>query len=251
VGLQYSINGSNIYYAGGGGGGGTSAGGVGGLGGGGHGGNRAGSETAGTNGLGGGGGSGAIGGSGVVVIRYENPVIEVVTTLNSPIDYYNSTLNTITFNCSAVTNSFSGGTIQNISLYGNWTGTYILNETLDFNGNTKETAIFTKNIPSGTYSWNCIGKDNTTSAWATANRTFNIPIFCTFQGYVKDRGGVGLDGANVLIINSNNLVQANTTTDSNGYWNYNILNGTGNYSVMSYYNNTISGYVKPYIQSLC
>lgn len=62
-GLQYSITGTNLYYAGGGAGGynGASTGGLGG------GGNKA---VKGTDGLGGGGGSGAAGGHGVVIISF-------------------------------------------------------------------------------------------------------------------------------------------------------------------------------------
>jgi hypothetical protein len=83
-GLQSSISGANLYYAGGGGGGSNTggSGGSGGSGGGGRGcsnGNGTG-MTAGTDGLGGGGGgcrditvnvSGARGGSGIVIIRYK------------------------------------------------------------------------------------------------------------------------------------------------------------------------------------
>lgn len=76
IGLNYSINGSNIYYGGGGGGGraSSSSGGTGGNGGGGAGG---GTPIEGTNGTGGGGGAksgadgnGANGGSGIVIIQY-------------------------------------------------------------------------------------------------------------------------------------------------------------------------------------
>jgi hypothetical protein len=83
VGLQNSITGSSVYYAGGGGGGGTSSGGSAGSGGSGGGGagNRLNNGSAGTANTGGGGGgagfdgtvrSGGSGGSGVVIIRF-NP----------------------------------------------------------------------------------------------------------------------------------------------------------------------------------
>lgn len=68
-GIQNSITGTAVFYAGGGGGAGTNAaGGLGGSGGGGAGGQNV-NGTAGTNGLGGGGGNGANGGSGVVIVR--------------------------------------------------------------------------------------------------------------------------------------------------------------------------------------
>jgi len=74
-GVECSISGTAVYYAGGGGGGVTIAGtiGAGGQGGGGHGGNNTNNETPGTphtGGGGGGGGHGLQGGSGIVIIRY-------------------------------------------------------------------------------------------------------------------------------------------------------------------------------------
>jgi len=91
-GTANNINGTSIYYAGGGGGGaGTWAGGIGGtggLGGGGKGGGNNGATTNGTNGLGGGGGGGTAGpagvggagGSGIVIIRYSVDSIAPNTT---------------------------------------------------------------------------------------------------------------------------------------------------------------------------
>ena len=86
VGLQYDITGTSVYYAGGGGGGAAQSsndGGDGGLGGGGTGGNSSVTPTAGQANTGGGGGggnndvSGADGGSGIVIVRYKAPVIEI------------------------------------------------------------------------------------------------------------------------------------------------------------------------------
>jgi hypothetical protein len=79
IGLQYSINGTATYYAGGGGGGGFSVTrGTGGLGGGGTGGLDVNSTNstpgaANTGGGGGGTGAGGLGGSGIVIIKYAAP----------------------------------------------------------------------------------------------------------------------------------------------------------------------------------
>lgn len=51
-------------------------------------------------------------------------------TLNSPADAYVSPTNDIDFNCSAQV--VGGATLTNISLWGNWTGVWILNETQEF-----------------------------------------------------------------------------------------------------------------------
>ena len=97
-GLNYSINGSNIYYAGGGGGGqyAGATGGAGGLGGGGHGGGSGDAGvTSGEPNTGGGGGGpggntvpGGNGGSGIVIVRYPlgggSVIIANQTTIFSP-----------------------------------------------------------------------------------------------------------------------------------------------------------------------
>ena len=97
IGTSFIISGTWTYYAGGGGGGSPS--GLGGLGGGGAGGTSSVSATAGTNGTGGGGGgagsttaSAAVGGSGILIIRY--------STVNATLAGSNIT---ITGNCSVAT----------------------------------------------------------------------------------------------------------------------------------------------------
>jgi len=113
------------------------------------------------------------------VYRYFNapdtaPASTVTTTLNEPVDYYNSTSNSITFNCSAETDGVGGSTLANITLWLNQTGTWILNETAVASGTTyfKE---FTKNIPDGlNHEWTCIAYDDDNQFdWAT-NRTFTV-----------------------------------------------------------------------------
>lgn len=97
----------------------------------------------------------------------------VTTTLNSPINYFNSTSNTITFNCSATTTSPNGEILTNISLWLNTTGTWILNETKDVSG-IYNNSIFNKNIPDGAWQWTCKAFDNSSQYGWGANRTFYI-----------------------------------------------------------------------------
>ena len=84
IGLQSAISGSNLYYAGGGGGGGNSTANdkPGGLGGGGAAGLAGTANTGGGGGgkaFSGGSGNGAAGGSGIVIIRYKAPTMEITT----------------------------------------------------------------------------------------------------------------------------------------------------------------------------
>lgn len=174
VGLAYTIlNGSSIYYAGGGGSvnwedSGTH--GTGGLGGGGDG-IFAGGED-GEDGLGGGGGgvaydgAGSDGGSGVVIIRYltADASISPTVTVNAPIDNLNSTTPLITFNVD-VTDSVG---VTNVSL--------IINDVITqtnssgFNG----TYIFTETLSDGTYDWNITAYNILDVSKTSDTRSLNI-----------------------------------------------------------------------------
>lgn len=99
AGTANSISGTSVTYAGGGGGGvyGAGTGGAGGVGGGGTGGTSAGNGTNGTANTGGGGGGtgnggglqGGDGGSGIVIIRYLNPLVSGRASMQSRANFLN------------------------------------------------------------------------------------------------------------------------------------------------------------------
>jgi hypothetical protein len=81
---------------------------------------------------------------------------------------------------------------------------------------------------------------------------------CNFTGYVKDAGGSAINAAKIVIINqTDNKAYYNTTSASNGLWYINVTNNnatipTNNlYNVVSYYNNSLVGIAKPFINSTC
>lgn len=94
-----------------------------------------------------------------------------VVTLNLPVDNYNSSSQDITFNGTVSDNV----DIANVSLYGNWTGIWLLNET-NSSGINNVDYIFTKTISSGLgYIWNYYACDSLNNCnFSAANRTFNI-----------------------------------------------------------------------------
>lgn len=81
----------------------------------------------------------------LIVSDIESPVV----SLNSPIPYYNSTSQNIVFNCSAIGNI----TLSNITLYGNWTGSWLANQSISSGLNT--TYTFNLTLNDGNYLWNC------------------------------------------------------------------------------------------------
>ena len=98
-----------------------------------------------------------------------NPGISI--TLNSPVEGYNSTVQTITFNCSY---SCTDSSIVNVSLWGNWSGWH-RNETNSTLTGSTGTVKFTKSLPNGEYKWNCYGCNNETNcSFAANNHTFSV-----------------------------------------------------------------------------
>lgn len=77
-----------------------------------------------------------------------------VVTLNRPAAQTNTSNTSITFNCS-VTDDLG---VLNLTLYGNWTGSWQANETASVNGTSNESA-FSKTLSDGVYAWNCLAYD--------------------------------------------------------------------------------------------
>ena len=78
------------------------------------------------------------------------------------------------------------------------------------------------------------------------------PIYCTFSGYVKDEDGAALVGANVTVWNQYDVSEHySNTTIAGGLWSLNITNSTNTYMIGGYYNNSLTGKLKPYISGTC
>ena len=96
--------------------------------------------------------------------------ISPTTTLNSPANGNSTTNQTVIFNCSATDNV----NLANITLYGNWSGGWHANESVNVFG-TSNSTTFTKTLPIGNYIWNCLAFDNeSNSGWGAINYTLSI-----------------------------------------------------------------------------
>ncbi len=92
------------------------------------------------------------------------------TTLGIPKNALHTRLTNIKFAC----NASDEMQLTNMSLYGNWSGGWHANETVNVSG-TSNSTIFTKVLPEGTYEWNCKSINNlSSSAFASSNRTLII-----------------------------------------------------------------------------
>ncbi|MFA5857102.1 MAG: hypothetical protein WC867_07095 [Candidatus Pacearchaeota archaeon] len=91
-------------------------------------------------------------------------------TLNFPLEQGNES-RTVRFNCSIFD---LDSNLHNVSLYGNWTGTWHLNETIETLGGATS-VLFEKNLSEGEYSWNCLSYDNLSiSGFNYKNNTFRV-----------------------------------------------------------------------------
>ncbi len=95
------------------------------------------------------------------------------TSLSYPVDYGNISEDTVDFNCSF---SDLDSNIQNVSLYGNWSGGWHLNETKDVSG-VSGSVVFSKSLENGVYKWGCFAQDNLSVGFYSENNfTLNVDL---------------------------------------------------------------------------
>jgi hypothetical protein len=140
-----------------------------------------------------------------------------IVNLIAPADNYNSTTNSITFNCSATDDN----QLVNITLYHNISGTWEKNSTVSISGTSNSTTFTLNNISNGHYKWNCLVYDNASqSDWGNSNWTINIIIINdTHKFYIKNIAGenvawLGSEGNIVLSGNCSNQTSCTPSSDS-------------------------------------
>jgi hypothetical protein len=255
------LGGNGLYvwglsYVGGGGGGGGATGATGGLGGGANGGSSGvtgDTASANTGGGGGGGGSsgglGGNGGSGLVVVRWTAGAVPTIN-LNNPINNQNFSASSIIFSVTPL--SLTKATGLNVSIYGNWSGSWAVNQTNSTAKNNTQTNFTVAGIPDGTWIWNALVNDGVNFNWSLANYTFTIdttPPVITLPVYVnatkyKNTQNITFNisaidaimGANYCSINVNG--NANQTLLVSNGW----CNGTYALTGLSDGNKTINAY---------
>ena len=122
-----------------------------------------------------------------ISIPFDNaPNVTLINPLNASV----SDNGTVQFSCLA----YDEFMVSNITLYGDWNGGWHANETLEVDTSYNYT-YFTKNLPSGSYKWNCLAYDNSSqSDWYEENWTFSInttstPPNDTYKFYIRNSLG--------------------------------------------------------------
>lgn len=156
-------------------------------------------------------------------------ITNLTVTLDSPGNGTTLTSSTVNLQCSAQTTE----TLQNITLYGDWGGWHA-NETASLSG-TSDSHTFSKTLPDGTYTWNCLAFDDANSTFAEANFTFTINT--TFANTT-----ITLHGANATIINTSkyqsNITSGNYTTEGGNITGVNISTNASTEKWAGFYGNT-------------
>jgi len=188
-------------------------------------------------------------------------------TLNSPVDYYNTTVSLINHNCTA--DAGVGGTVANISLISNLSGSFIRTNSTTGLTNQIEGVDYNLSYNVGTYDWYCeacfndgtcsVSTDNYTISikrivensasysnpvQSTSNNTFSINITYVPSNWLSSSATMNYNGTvyttsktasgNNLIFN-NSLVVPNALTSTNYsfYWNISLTNVTGTYYIQT------------------
>lgn len=166
-------------------------------------------------------------------------------TLNSPDDNYNSLNGSLIFNCTS--SDLTG--LANISLIHNLTGEWLINQTKNASGLTKN-ALFSLNLSGNlTFGWNCISYDTDGFFALDNNRTVrvnfnNIP---RINSYFPNT-------TNINLFEPNNQSFNISYNDANGdlvsvswYLNNNLVSEIDNYSFIGGYNSNGSYNITVYV----
>ncbi|MBU4456210.1 MAG: S8 family serine peptidase, partial [Nanoarchaeota archaeon] len=158
-----------------------------------------------------------------------NITIAYSVNLISPTNNLYTSQNSLNFNCS----SFYNNGLNNISLYGNFNGTWLLNSSNEVSG-TSNISNWTLNIGEGNYLWNCKVCD----AWNNCNfaqQNYSFKIDNTKPGFES------LNYSNIIELGSSQYITINITENRINYVNisYLGLNQTMyNYSNIYFFNFT-------------
>ncbi len=99
------------------------------------------------------------------------PDLAPTVTLNSPTNDSKDSDGNITINCTAK-DDFE---VQNVSLYGNWSGWGLKETTSGSLGKDYDAIFNVSNLTEGNYKWNCLVQDNNSqNNWGTSNFTFEV-----------------------------------------------------------------------------
>lgn len=173
------------------------------------------------------------------------PTVTLVSPSNNSVD----TDGSLIFNCSATDDI----NLKNITLYGNWTGTWHANETKSLTG-TSNSTTFSKTLSSGIYRWNCLAYDNSSQPdWGNSNFTLNVSVFQNQAPKINSVTSTPtVQGFGELVVLQANVTDSDGQSDIRSVWvgvtptgasqtNYTMTNTSSQIWRLSNYTNFLNG----------
>ncbi|MCK5018822.1 MAG: hypothetical protein KAS32_17300, partial [Candidatus Peribacteraceae bacterium] len=163
---------------------------------------------------------------------YPHPLASGIpgVSLLSPLTQSTTTETTVQFNVSVI----DSGNLTNVTLWGNWSGGWHANETININETYNETT-FTKTLTAGTYIWNAKAHDEDgNSDWANLNYTLTItenPVITLLSQYPVDLYQNTTGYFNLSYGISHSAAGLNNTSMALTYAFYDVVNANYNTSL--------------------
>ena len=145
-------------------------------------------------------------------------------TLNAPANEFNSSSNSITFNITGRDDV----NLVNVSLYGNWSSGWHINET-NSSGINNSFYIFTKNIEEGYYNWAGEVIDNQSQSTMSPNRTFLIDTTSPFIEWSE-----GMEPNNSYKVRDYIFANVSVTEPNFKNITFSLYNASGEVNVTTY-----------------
>ncbi|HDK41960.1 MAG TPA: VCBS repeat-containing protein, partial [Candidatus Pacearchaeota archaeon] len=148
---------------------------------------------------------------------YPHPLVSGIpgVSLFSPLNMNSTTNTTVQFNASVI----DSGTLSNMTLYGNWSGSWSANETISLSSTYNESS-FTKTLSAGTYLWNVYSCDvDNNCDWGNLNYTLTITAVDTTSPTVN----LVSPANNTLETSSNSITFTYNVTDASSVSNCSLI----------------------------
>ena len=183
--------------------------------------------------------------SALTQIFFSSTIIVNDTTLPSPsqgtnpVDYYNSTSSSVTFDIKCSDNY----NVSLIQLWGNWNGTWASNYSNSSYTNNTWLNITVAGIPEGSnYKWAVLCNDSAGLSGMTSNRTFTFNAVNASQGINPVDDSYDSDGSitfDMKCSDNTNVLTIQLWTNSTGTWHANYTNSS--YTNNTWLNVTVAG----------
>lgn len=148
----------------------------------------------------------------------------IAVSLNIPENALNTNNNSQIFNCSVS----GSNALVNLSLYGNFNGTWLLNSTANITG-SENSSSWQVNIPEGGFEWNCYACNNERCNFASSNHSLIIDTTLPEFTWLSYTAVIELGDEQSISIDVNDTYLREVNISYSGA-NYSMDNSSSNFS---------------------